>query len=66
MKHTFVNEIGNTISVECIWVDNVGEVKLLKYTMMGPDSMIENTITMKEAEELMDGLHQLIYGGHLR
>lgn len=52
-ERTFVNELGNTISLD---VSSVADQNLtyVTYRMVGPTSETEQTMTYREAVELVD------------
>lgn len=66
-KRTFINELGReiTIEVEKGALEREGKVlgPFLKYTMTGPDSTVENTVTGVEAAILAELLQEEGFGG---
>lgn len=53
MKTTFTNELGREISVEVKRHTPEDRVPRVTYTITGPDSETENTLTVMEFDELM-------------
>lgn len=66
-KRTFRNELGREITIQVVKgvLERSGQVigPFLKYTITGPDSTIENTITSVEASVLVDLINEESFGG---
>jgi len=56
METAFTNELGNQITIRVTEGAPIGVAKQLVVTMIGPDSVMENTITEMEAEMLVRAL----------
>ena len=64
---TFINELGREITIEVdrgvLEHDGQQQGPFFRYRMIGPDSEIENTVTLMEATVLVELINQESFGG---